>query len=105
MAEPLSRLMPNADRCLILESRKQPGAVDVSAIFAELEIEARERNIGVGTLVRDILEEHLRARRQRRRIKRFTLRKVNLNDPVVNWTAEEEQYADESMRIFREEDR
>ena len=82
------------------------GALDLPAtIFDELEIEARERNIGVGTLILDILEEHLRGRRQRPRLMRFTLRKVNLNDPLVNWTPDEEQYADESMKIFREEDR
>jgi len=42
-------------------------------------------------------------RRARRTSKRKV--KVNLDQPLVNMTPEQQRFADEVMRIFREEDR
>jgi len=53
--------------------------------------------------IRQTLKSYLR--QARRTSKRKSKLSVNLDQPLVNMTSEERKYADESMRIFREEDR
>ena len=59
------------------------------------------------TLVRSVLAKYLRTRTVR--LDGPTVRwkpdKVDLNEPIGDITPEQQRYADEVMRIFREEDR
>ena len=57
----------------------------------------------ISFFIRTKLKQYLR--RARRASKRNRPPKVNLDEPIGNLTPEEIKYADEVMRIFREEDR
>jgi hypothetical protein len=79
------------------------------SVLEDIEIEAKLQQVSVIALVRGVLEKYLRTRTVRMRLDgqtvRLKLNKVDLNEPIGNITAEEQRYADEVMRIFREEDR
>jgi hypothetical protein len=79
------------------------------SVLTDIQIEAKLRNISVITLVRSVLEKYLRTRTVNMRLDGRTvhlkLDKVDLNEPIGDITPEQQQYADEVMRIFREEDR
>jgi hypothetical protein len=79
------------------------------SVLADIEIEAKLQQVSVITLVRSVLEKYLRTRTVRMRLDgqtfRWKLNKVDLNEPIGNITTEPQRYADEAMRIFREEDR
>jgi len=68
-------------------------------MVADIRAQAKRQGVSTVTLVRTIVKEYLRTVRGRQTIY------VNLNEPVVYMTPQEIQYADEVMRIFREEDR
>ena len=79
-------------------------------MLADLRTEAKRQNISVCSLIRKVLEDYLASTRiismrLGGRTAHSRLTRVNLHDPLVNWTADEQKYADEKMRIFREEDR
>ena len=68
-------------------------------MVADIRAQAKRQGVSTVTLLRTIVKEYLRTVRGRQTIY------VNLNEPVVYMTPQEIQYADEVMRIFREEDR
>jgi hypothetical protein len=70
--------------------------------MAEIDREKQERDKQIHLFIQKTLRDLLH--RARRTSKRKKL-KVNLDQPLVNMTPEERKYADEVMRIFREEDR
>jgi len=78
-----------------------------SSVLADVQIEAKLQRVGVITLVRSVLEKYLRTRTARLDgpTARWKLNKVDLNEPIGNITPEQQRYADEVMRVFREEDR
>jgi hypothetical protein len=68
--------------------------------MAEIDREKQERDKQIRRFIQKTLRDLLRQpRRTRRKVK------VNLNQPLVNTTPEQQRNADEVMRIFREEDR
>jgi hypothetical protein len=62
----------------------------------------QERDEQISLFIRKTLKDYLRQTRRTSKRKKL---KVNLDQPLVNMTREERKYADEVMRIFREEDR
>lgn len=68
-------------------------------MVADIRAEAKRQGVSTVTLVRTIVKEYLRTVRGRHAVY------VDLNEPVVFMTSREIEYADEVMRIFREEDR
>ena len=62
----------------------------------------QERDEQISLFIRKTLKDYLRQTRRTSKRKKL---KVNLDQPLVNMTPEERKYADEVMRIFREEDR
>lgn len=78
-------------------------------VLTDIEIEAKLQQVSVMNLVRSVLEKYLRTRTVRMRLDgqtvRLKLNQVDLNEPIENITPEQQRYADEVMRIFREEDR
>jgi len=78
-------------------------------VVADLRTEANERGISVITLVRNVLEQHLSVRTVSRKLGGRTvhlrLNRVNLDEPVVHMTPDEEKFADWVMEVHREEDR
>lgn len=79
------------------------------SVLADIEIEAKLQQVSVISLVRSVLEKYLRTRTVKMSLDGQTVRlkldKVDLNEPIGNITTEQQRYADEVMRIFREEDR
>jgi hypothetical protein len=61
----------------------------------------------VNVFVRDVLKHHLDWTHTLtgRGTTYLRLNKVDVNEPIGDITPEQQQYADEVMRIFREEDR
>jgi len=80
-----------------------------SHVVADLKAEAKRQGVSVITLVRNTLEQHLGTRVLSMRVGGRTIHlrldKVDLNKPKVYMTPKEISYAQEAMRIFREEDR
>ncbi|HWY53057.1 MAG TPA: hypothetical protein VNZ03_01250 [Terriglobales bacterium] len=79
------------------------------SVLTDVQIEAKLQNVSVITLVRSVMEKYLRTRTVRMRLDGRTvhlkLEKVDMNEPVGDITPGQQGYADEVMRIFREEDR
>jgi hypothetical protein len=79
------------------------------SVLADIQIEAKLQQVSGITLVRSVLEKYLRTRTVSMRLDGRTVRlklgKVDLNEPVGDITPEQQRYADEVIRIFREEDR
>jgi len=77
------------------------------SVLADVQIEAKLQRVSVITLVRSMLDKYLRTRTVRLDgpTVRWKLNKVDLNEPIGDITPEQQRYADEVMRIFREEDR
>ena len=68
--------------------------------MAEIDREKQKRDEQISLFVRKTLTDLLRlVRPRKRRVK------VDLNEPIGDITPEQQRYADEVMRIFREEDR
>ena len=67
----------------------------------------RRPEISTNALIRDAIDEHLydltATRLGRSSVPR--LKAENLQQPLVSWTQAEQEFADELMRVFREEDR
>jgi len=84
---------------LILSRHKQE---DIKAL-------AKREGVSVITLIRNAIEEYLSSRTVHMRLGGKTvilrLKKANPDEPEVSWTADEQKYADEAMKIFLEEDR
>jgi hypothetical protein len=79
------------------------------SVLTDVQVEAKLQNVSVITLVRSVLGQYLRTRTVSMRLSGQTVRlkldKVDLNEPIGDITPEQQRYADEVMRIFREEDR
>ena len=80
------------------------------SVLTDIQIEAKLQQVSAITLVRSVLEKYLRTRTvsmrlNERTVHRWKLSKVDLNEPIGDITPEQQRYADEVMRIFREEDR
>ena len=76
-------------------------------LFARIRVEAERQKISTNALIRDAIDEHLydltATRLGRSPVPR--LKAENLQQPLVSWTQAEQEFADELMRVFREEDR
>jgi len=75
--------------------------------MAKIDKEKQARDKQISLFIRKTLKDYLRRARRtsKRKSKLKSKLNVNLDQPLVNMTPEEQEYADESMRIFREEDR
>ena len=75
-------------------------------VLADIQIEATLQRISTVTLVRNVLEKYLWNRnRQLRARTAWRPSRTDRNERARAMTPEETAYADECMRIFREEDR
>jgi len=70
-------------------------------MFAALEREAKLLKMSLSQYIRHSLQEHLHPTTT----VYLGLKKVNLNEPIVYMTPQEERLADRAMKIHLEEDR
>ena len=79
------------------------------SVLADIQIETKLQRVRVIAVVRSVLERYLATRAASMRLDGRTvylkLDRVDLNEPIGDITPEQQRYADEVMRIFREEDR
>jgi hypothetical protein len=66
---------------------------------------AKLHKLSISGLIRSAIERYLAELRTSRFVEQPPPRASRLDLPVVFWTQAEQEYADEVMRIFREEDR
>jgi hypothetical protein len=78
-----------------------------SEMFEKVRAEAKHSGISASALIRDAIQRSLSELTALRRTSPVPRRKPGslLEHPLVDWTRAERQFADEVMRVFREEDR
>jgi predicted DNA-binding protein len=65
---------------------------------------AKSHKLSISALIRSAIERYLAELSTFRFVEQPRPRTSRLEIPVVFWTQAEQEYADEAMRIFREED-
>jgi hypothetical protein len=79
-----------------------------SEMFEKVRAEAKHSGISASALIRDAIQRSLSEltvlRSGTSPVPRLKSRSL-LEHPLVDWTPVEKQFADEVMRVFREEDR
>jgi hypothetical protein len=74
------------------------------ALLGDIRDAAKVHKLSISSLIRSAIERYL-AELSTSRFIEPRPRTSRLDIPVVFWTQAEQEYADEVMRIFREEDR